>query len=189
MLSALLRTWPRLALLACALATATSAAADQTDGRLDQLFDVLASSQNAQEVAQAEATIWSIWFESGDEEIDRLLGSGSAAMSAGRLDEAIGWFDRVVNLAPEFAEGFNRRATAYYLAGRDAESVVDIQRTLALEPRHFGAISGMGLIFLRRGDERGALSAYEAVLAIHPRSLSARVQVERLRRKLEGKRV
>ncbi|MGI9332627.1 MAG: tetratricopeptide repeat protein [Gammaproteobacteria bacterium] len=178
--------WLALALLGLA---APSALADQTDARLPELFDRLAEAPGQGEAAAVEARIWLIWLESGRDDVDSLVESGIGAMSAGRLDEAIEAFDRAVELAPRFAEGFNKRATAYFLASRLAESVNDIQRTLALEPRHFGALSGMGLIFLRQGDERGALAAFEAVLEIYPASASARANVERLRRKIGTKRV
>ena len=82
--------------------------------------------------------------------------------SAGRLTAAIAEFGRVIEMAPDFAEGWNKRATAYYLNDELEASVADIQRTLVLEPRHFGALSGMGLIFLQSGDPRGALAAFEA---------------------------
>lgn len=185
------RSLVRVVWLAAALAglPAASAMADQTDARLPGLFEQLADTGDHQEASSLESQIWLIWLESGREDVDELVGTGTSAMSAGRFDEAIDAFDKAVEIAPAFAEGFNKRATAYFLASRLAESVNDIQRTLALEPRHFGALSGMGLIFMRQGDERGALAAFEAVLEIYPASVSARANVEHLRRKIGTKGV
>ena len=158
--------------------------ADQTDARLDGLFELLATSSGRQAAQAAEAEIWRIWIESGREEIDALMAEGLAAMNDQRFEDAIDLFGQITQRAPEFAEGWNKRATAYYLNDNHVASVRDIQTTLALEPRHFGAISGMGLIFLHRGDEEGALAAFEAVLAIHPGAPGARQRVEKLRKRL-----
>ncbi|GMQ76793.1 MAG: hypothetical protein BMS9Abin01_2088 [Gammaproteobacteria bacterium] len=161
-----------------------AAQADQTDGRLDALFEVLETTGDRQAARAAEAEIWRIWTESGRRDIDALMIEGVGAMSSRRIEDAIAIFGRITESAPEFAEGWNKRATAYYLNQDYADSVRDIQRTLELEPRHFGAISGMGLIFLSRGDEVGALAAFEAVLAIYPHAPGARERVEGLRRLL-----
>jgi tetratricopeptide (TPR) repeat protein len=172
-------------ILAAALALATAgAAADQTDGRLDRLFELLQTTGDPEAAQAAEIEIWRIWIESGHEEIDALMVEGILAMTNRRLDDAITIFSQITERAPRFAEGWNKRATAYYLIDDLVASVEDIRRTLALEPRHFGAISGMGLIFLSRGDESGALDAFEAVLAIHPHAPGARERVEELRRSL-----
>jgi tetratricopeptide (TPR) repeat protein len=158
--------------------------ADQNDPRLDGLFAILKSDGNPQAVQAAEAEIWRIWLESGHEDIDALMRAGIIAMTNLRLDDAIGIFSEITKRAPDFAEGWNKRATAYYLDEDYVASVRDIQRTLALEPRHFGAISGMGLIFLARGDTEGALAAFEAVIAIHPQAPGARERVEELRQRV-----
>ena len=163
-----------------------AAGADQGDPRLPALFERMRSTADPVEARGAEAEIWRIWIESGRDDVDALMREGTVAMQEGRVVEAIGHFGRIVEMAPDFAEGWNKRATAYYLNGDLGESVRDIQRTLALEPRHFGAIAGMGLIFMRRGDPLGALDAFEAVLEIHPHSRGARYRVERLRRVLRG---
>lgn len=177
----------RLAALSGVVLLALAAAvtrADQSDARLDDLFALLQSTADRGAAVAAEQAIWRIWLNSGREDIDALMEEGILAMSDRRLDEAINIFTRITERAPGFAEGWNKRATAYYLNEDDVSSVEDIRRTLALEPRHFGAISGMGLIFLRRGDDAGALDAFEAVLAIHPHDHGARAQVEALRERL-----
>ena len=167
-----------------ALAAFGAVDADQTDARLDDLFQVLQTTADPRAAVAAEQAIWRIWLDSGRVDIDALMDEGILAITDQRLDEAITIFSRITERAPGFAEGWNKRATAYYLNENYLASVEDIRRTLALEPRHFGAISGMGLIFLSRGDDAGALDAFEAVLAIHPHDIGARAQVEALRERL-----
>ena len=165
---------------------APAAGADQNDPRLPPLFERMHGTGDPLEALGAEARIWRIWLESGRDDVDGIMREGIEAMMAGRIADAIDRFDHIVEMVPEFAEGWNKRATAYYLNGDLGESVQDIQRTLALEPRHFGAIAGMGLIFLQRGDPLGALDAFEAVLEIHPHSPGMRYRIDRLRRVLKG---
>jgi len=169
------------------LLLAGAAAADQRAPELDGLFGALKVAGSAAEASVVEGRIWRLWGRSGDPQVDALLDEGILAMESGALAVAIERFSEVVRRAPGFAEGWNKRATAHYLHDDLAASMTDIERTLALEPRHFGAISGMGLIFLRRGDPVGALDAFERVLEIHPRSSSARVHVKRLRERLRGR--
>ena len=164
-----------------------SSPADQTDPRLPDLFEVLRSATAPDRIGRAERFIWRIWHESGREDVNRLMETGIAEMGSGRLRESIATFGRVIDLAPEFAEGWNKRATARYLAGELDASIEDVERTLALEPRHFGALSGLGLLHLAKGDELGALRAFEATLAVHPRAPAARFHVQRLRAKLKVK--
>jgi len=157
--------------------------ADQTDPQLTVLFERLRAAPDTATAGELEAQIWSLWMRSGVSELDALLGEGVQAMRGQDFAQAIEIFSRLVERAPKFAEAWNKRATAYYLAGDYAASMTDIRRTLALEPRHFGAISGMGLIFLERGDEQSALRAFEEVLKINPHAPGALRQVERLRLK------
>ena len=169
------------------LALPAPTAADQTDPRLSPLFEVLQSATTPDRIGYAEHFIWMIWLESGREDVDRLMEAGIEEMGTGRLRESIETFGRIIDLAPEFAEGWNKRATAHYLAGELDASIRDVERTLALEPRHFGAMSGLGLINLAKGDEREALRAFEATLKVHPRAPAARFHVLRLRAKLKVK--
>lgn len=161
--------------------------ADQSDERLDALFETLRTTGDRQAAQSTEAQIWQIWIESGRREIDALMVEGVVAMGNQRFEDAITIFGEITERAPAFAEGWNKRATAHYLNEDFVASVQDIQRTLVLEPRHFGAISGMGLIFLGRGDAAGALAAFEAVIAIHPHAPGARERVEELRKRLPGR--
>ena len=160
------------------------AQADQSDQRLGALFEALKSTDDLAAARAAEVEIWRIWIDSGHSDIDALMVEGVVSMGDQRWEDAIAIFGQITERAPGFAEGWNKRATAYYLNEDYVASVEDIRRTLALEPRHFGAISGMGLIFLSRGDQAGALAAFEAVVAIHPNSPGARARIEELRKRL-----
>lgn len=174
--------------LLCFLWSALSIAR-QDDERLPGLFENLLAASSTAEASALENNIWGIWTDSGREDVNRLMARGIQAMSYRLYDVALELFDEVVSLDPEFAEGWNKRATVYWLKDDLGASMEDIQRTLALEPRHFGAISGMGLIFLDRDDQTGALQAFEEVLKINPHSRSAKLQVDYLRTLLEGESV
>ena len=163
------------------------AQADQSDSRLESLFAQLQQAPDMYAAATVEGQIWRIWLESSSTEINRLMSEGVEAMNTGRLEAAIAWFDQIVDQAPDFAEGWNKRATAYYLNNQLEASMADIRQTLTLEPRHFGAISGLGLIFLRLGDEASALRAFREVLKIHPQSPSANINARELAAKLGEK--
>ena len=175
--------------VAASLAGPMAVSADQQDPRLGELFVALYEAPDSSTALTIETSIWRIWLDGGDSDLNGLMAQGIEAMSAQRFRDAAGRFTELILAAPEFAEAWNKRATVYYLMDRLEDSVRDIERTLALEPRHFGAISGMGLIFLERGDEEGALDAFEKVLEIHPHARGARFQVERLRERLQGKRI
>ncbi len=182
----------RIALaVTCCLAALVSgsAAADQTDERLDRLFATLQKTQNTAEAQVAQELIWSVWLYSDEAAVRGLMDDGVAAMGEGRLDAALGIFDEMVVLAPEFAEGWNKRATVHYLLGKFIESIADVEETLALEPRHFGALSGLGQIYLLLGDEEGALSAFEQALAMHPHLSGARAAIDGLREKVKGRQL
>ncbi len=161
-----------LAILVLA-AGAGAAHADQKDSRLPGLFDLLKSAPSGEAATPIEAEIWEIWVDSGDPEIDRLLAIGTAAMSAEEFAPALEAFNRIVELKPDFAEGWNKRATLYYLMGEFQKSLDDIDRTLKLEPRHFGALSGLGLVNMALDREEEAAKAYQRVLDIDPQSEDA----------------
>ena len=163
------------------------AAADQTDERLDLLFATLQKTQRPAEVRVAQDMIWAIWTESDDDSVQSLMSEGLAAMSENRLKVALGLFDRIVVQAPDFAEGWNKRATVHFLLGNLLQSITDVEKTLALEPRHFGALSGLGQIYLLLGDESGALNAFEQALAMHPHLGGARAAVDALLPKVRGR--
>ncbi len=162
------------------------ASADQNHPELDRLFDDLAVAEAPPEAARLEGRIWHRWLMAPDEVSQQLLAEVEMSMRGGELDTALDQADALVEAAPDFAEGWNKRATVRFLVGDNDGSVADIRRTLSLEPRHFGAISGLALIFLRQGDKSAALAAFEQVLEISPASQQARSSAERLRRELES---
>jgi len=165
------------------------AAAGQDDERLDYLFAQLKTTDDEVKAHVIEQMIWRIWIENGDPAVDQAMTDGIAAMASGDYPAALADFDTVVKLAPGFAEGWNKRATVYYLMKNYAASVADVERTLALEPRHFGALSGLGLIYLALGDDAAALKAFEAALAIHPHMSGVRERVRALRILVRGRAI
>lgn len=173
-------------LLTLLLPFATIARADQQDPRLEPLFQALATAETADGASRIEAAIWEIWAETDDSSSARLMRQGNDAMAKRVFPIAILSFNRLIDRAPDFAEAWNRRATLHFLMGNDAASIADIEQTLALEPRHFGALSGLGLIMLRNRRAAAALRSFEAALELHPHLPAARVHTEELRKLLEG---
>jgi tetratricopeptide (TPR) repeat protein len=161
------------------------AAADQDDPRLEALFARLKSASNAPAAQEVEASIWHIWLQSDDNVIGLLMGQGINAMSRNDMRAALGKFDQIVKIAPNFAEGWNKRATVHYLLGNYPESLHDIEKTLNLEPRHFGALSGRGLVLLELDQLKGALESFESALKIYPKAAGASHNAEALRREIQ----
>ena len=185
----LIRAAASLPVLFFGLLLPISPSADQNDPGLDALFERIAVTDDPEEATVIQSKIWRIWVRAEQAEIDRLMEKGIEALATNELERAIDLFTEIVEKSPNFAEGWNKRATAYYLNGDFNASVRDIERTLALEPRHFGAVSGMGLIFLSQGDNVGALQAFTRVLEINPHAEGAREQVRRLNQALQGQGV
>ncbi|MDE2793137.1 MAG: tetratricopeptide repeat protein [Paracoccaceae bacterium] len=154
-------------------------------GKLDQLFERLADPEE-RDWKIIEQEIRRLWAQSGSPTADLLLKRGSEAMRRGDYDSALAHLTALVDSAPDFAEGWNRRATLFYLTQRFSLSVSDIERTLALEPRHFGAMSGLATIFIRLGRPEQALAVYEHLLTIHPHQPSIHEAIRRLREQVEG---
>ncbi len=177
------------ATLTFVLPGALPGAASQEDPRLDALFGKLKTAGDVGEAQAVEQMIWRVWLVSGDDKIDAIMAAGVRAMSFRDHAAALGAFDEIVRLAPGFAEGWNKRATVHYLLGDYAASAADIERTLALEPRHFGALSGLGLVRLAEGKEAAALEAFEAALEVHPNLPGADSHIKELRERVKGKRI
>ncbi|HIG43886.1 MAG: tetratricopeptide repeat protein [bacterium] len=151
--------------------------ADQNDIRLDGLFNIIRQTDNAEVANRTVNNIWEIWLQNDNQQTQERLAQGIAAMDQ-NPHEALLIFTRLVNDVPEFAEGWNKRATLYYLVGDYDASVSDIERTLKLEPRHFGALSGLGLVYLEQRKFVKAKAAFESALLIHPHSRSIRYNME-----------
>jgi len=176
-------------ILGMALLVPAPGNSDQTDARLDALFDTLKTSEINSELQETEVNIWAIWFESGRDEVDRLMEKAGEAMQSGQLPQAEEIYSRVVKLAPEFSEGWNRRATVRYYRQDYEGSIEDIRQTLTLEPRHFGAIWGLGMILGRDRDFSGAITAFERLLEIKPNSLDAKPRIDLLKQELNNSSV
>ena len=160
--------------------------ADQNDPRLPSLFALLEMATNVGEGFYAERIIWSIWTQHSDQKISALMRNGGEFMASRDYKNAHEVFGRIVEWVPNFAEGWNKRATVRYLMGDHEGSIRDIKRTLALEPRHFGALSGLGLIYMAIEKPKSALKAFEKTLEIHPQSVGAQHHIERIREQLKG---
>jgi len=174
---------------AATLFVAVPTLAAQDDPRLRELFDKLAVSDDDREGELIQAAIWTIWLNSGDPLIDALMMRGVEAVDARDLDTAERVFTEMVKKKPGFAEGWNKRATVRYLA-RDFEgSLADIDKTLALEPRHFGALSGLGMVKLAMGREDEALAAFRRAIALYPHLPGAQDQLRELEERIKGRRI
>ncbi len=160
--------------------------AGQNDPRLPRLFEQLKEASTAKEARFLESSIWQIWLLSGNGVVDAHMLRGLQALDIGNHEAAISAFDEAVSLQPDFAEAWNKRATANYLLGRFDASIIDIHKTLSLEPRHFGALSGLALINLALGREREALKVFEAALDLYPFLPGARVHIRDLRERIKG---
>jgi tetratricopeptide (TPR) repeat protein len=136
----------------------------------------------------AEQGLWLLWSRSGDAEVDRLMALGTEAMQAGRHGEAIQVFSKIIETKPQFAEGWNRRATVYYLAGQYDKSIADCHEVLKRNPRHFGALSGMGQIYVQREDYENALRWYRRALEVNPNMLGVEMNIRLLEERLKDQR-
>ncbi|MDP6566436.1 MAG: hypothetical protein QF578_16525 [Alphaproteobacteria bacterium] len=171
------------------LLAAGDAPADQKDPRLDELFGRLHSVEDGKQARLIEGLIWRVWLETDSATVDLLMGRAVTAMSAERYRESLELLDTIVQLAPDYAEGWNKRATVRYLIGQDRAAIADVERTLELEPRHFGALSGLGLIHKRLENEAAALEAFEQALAVNPHLGHAQAEIKRLKRKVKGEKI
>ena len=181
----------RFALPALLLATlaAAPAHADQTDPRLPALFTRLHAAPSHADAAPVEAEIWEIWTRSGSEPADDLMAAGALALAQQDGDRALAAFTRVTQMLPNFAEGWNKRATTLYLLGRFAESQVDIAKVLVLEPRHFGALSGLGLCALQQDRLDLAAEAFRKALEVDPAMPGVRYNLENVEAELKKRAI
>ena len=169
-----------------ALTVAGPAWPDQSDPRLPGLFAQLRAAASAEAAQPLAAQIWGIWMRTGDPAADQLMAAGLSAMNAGDYRSALDAFGRLVEDKPAFAEGWNKRATLLYLLGRYRESVADIAKVLALEPRHFGALSGLALCDEQLGMDADALQAMRRTAAVFPGMAGLKGRIKELARKVEG---
>lgn len=153
---------------------------------LDALFVRLQSTDDDEEARLIEVTIRHVWAQSGRQAVDTLMKQAADSVHAGRTEDALAALDQVVSAAPDYVEGWNLRATVHYLRDEYGEAVADIERVLALEPRHFGALAGLGRILLELEDKKAALRAFDAALALNPHLGDIRKESNQLREQLAG---
>jgi tetratricopeptide (TPR) repeat protein len=137
---------------------------------------------------RAQGALWAIWLRSGDAETDRLLQHGVLLMERGRYDEAVSAFSDVIRRDPAFAEGWNKRATVYYLMGEFDRSLADCEEVIRRNPIHFGALSGFGLNYLGKGDLERAAEYFERALTVNPNLQSIESALGELRETLRQRR-
>ncbi|WP_375263512.1 tetratricopeptide repeat protein [Palleronia sp.] len=166
-----------------------TAGAGLAQGGADRLDDLFAALQRAEgtDAQQIAAKIASEWSKSGSPAMDLLLERGRDALDAGETQEAIGHFTALIDHAPDFAEGYNSRATAFFQAREFGPALSDLRRTLALNPRHFGALTGLAVILTDIGAEEAALEAWREVQRLFPASPQAGVTILQLERSLNGR--
>jgi tetratricopeptide (TPR) repeat protein len=154
---------------------------------LDFLFDALKAAPDDASAKAVEDRIWALWLASGSDTANLLMSRVKTAVEAQDLDLAIKLLTAIIELKPDYVEAWNRRATIYYMKRDFAASLADIREVLAREPRHFGAISGLGMILQEFGDEKNALAVFRRALAIHPRLPKIPELVKQLSEKVEGR--
>jgi tetratricopeptide (TPR) repeat protein len=162
------------------LAYSLASPADQNDPALDGLFERLAITTSDEEASNITHEIWQRWTANDDPEVSQLMQIGIRALNYSTYRKALQSFDRVIEIAPEFAEGWNKRATLYYHIKEYRRSIDDIKKTLRLEPRHFGAWSGLGLVSIAQENYSGALAAFKKALSINPHISNIRRYVQKL---------
>src|SRR5256714_778046 len=160
--------------------------ADRTRG-LDFLFGALKAAPDEASAKHVEARIWALWLQTPSDTAALLMLRAKAAMDAQQVDVALKLLDAVVKLRPDYVEAWNRRATLYYLRNDYAHSLEDIEQVLIREPRHFGALAGLGVIMQDIGDEKRAVDAFRKALAINPHLEKVPDLVKSLTEKVEGR--
>jgi tetratricopeptide (TPR) repeat protein len=151
----------------------------EPSSEIEQLYDQLAEP-GREDWQRIQGEIERIWSRSGSHSMDLLLERGREALSAEDLDTALQYFSALTDHAPDFAEGWNARATVFYLMEEYSLSIVDIERVLTLNPRHFGALQGLGIMFEQMGEPAMSLRAFRAAHALNPNQPEVNEAIERL---------
>lgn len=154
---------------------------------LDRLFGQLRQAEDEKSAQLLENAIQALWLRSGSATADLLMKQAGSAMSEQQYGAALVILDTVVEQNPDFAEGWNRRATLHFLRGDFTSSLHDIDQVLALEPRHYGALSGQGAIFKQRGDGRRALRALRRARTVNPRLKNVNERIRQLEQEFDQK--
>ena len=163
------------------------APADDKELALDALLKQLKAATDQNAASVIEEAVWQLWLRSGSDTVDLLMGRVLAAMNAADYSLALELLNHVVEIRPGYSEGWNKRATVFFFLRDYARSLHDVERTLSLEPRHFGALAGLGLIFEALGQREQALKAFRRALAVHPFLPAVRKAEKKLAEELEGR--
>ena len=165
----------------------TIAEFNDRDIKLNQLFDQLKKSNNVSKALEIEIKIWNIWStHPTQEKLTYSLAKGSNLMSKGKLVSAYKIFSSIIESEPDWAEGWNKRATVLYLMGRYQDSLNDIDEVLKLESRHFGALSGQGLVQIKLENYDKAIESYQAAQKIYPSIKAAKIMIPQLEELIKG---
>lgn len=170
--------------------TGVPAQADSGDSQaLNRLFEALKGARDASEGNRLTSLIWQIWNHPDDPETGQLMVEGRNALEKLDFNTALDRFDAVIKRAPELAEGWNKRATVYYVMGDFEASIRDIQHVLRLEPRHFGALAGLGMNYDALGNKQRALNAWRRALDANPHLEDAPVRIRQLEKDLQQQNI
>src|SRR4051794_33697879 len=154
---------------------------------IDFLFEALKVAPDDESAKAIENRIWALWMASGSDTTDLLMSRVKQATDGKNLDLGIRLLGAIIEIRPNYIEAWNRRATLFFLKKDYSNSLADIRQVLAREPRHFGALAGLGTILNELGDERRALDAFRRALAVHPRLNGIADEVKTLTEKVEGR--
>lgn len=164
----------------------TSTAEERRAARLDVMFGRLAKTTDERRARRIARHIMRRLNQSGSDTVDYLMARAGDAMNKKSYPQALDLLDGVVRLQPEFAEGWNRRATAHFLAGNYGQSLADIEQVLRLEPRHWGALSGFSLILISMERKSEAVVVMDRALAVHPFLKQVKERRDKLKKEIDG---
>jgi tetratricopeptide (TPR) repeat protein len=156
---------------------------------LDRLFEALKVAPDSESAKFVENRIWAIWLASGSDTANLLMSRVKTAVDGKDHELAIKLLNAIIDIKPDFVEAWNRRATIYYTQRDFGRAIEDIRQVLAREPRHFGALSGLGIIMQELGDEKRALEAFRRALAIHPKLERIPELAKKLAEKIDGREI
>jgi tetratricopeptide (TPR) repeat protein len=156
---------------------------------LDRLFEALKVAPDDDSAKYVENRIWAIWLGTTSDTANLLMGRVKTAVDGKDLDLAIKLLNAIIDIKPDFVEAWNRRATVYYTKKDFGRALADIHEVLAREPRHFGALSGLGIILQELGDDKRALDVFRRALAVHPRLERIPDLVKKLTDKIDGRNI
>ena len=179
-----------LGIVALGLLFFSNANSEERELELNKLFNQLKNNSNASMAFDVEMKIWNIWStHPSQENLTQLLADGSNLVTQHKLNKAYETFSKVISLDPNWAEGWNKRATVLYMLGRYEESQEDINEVLKLEKRHFGALSGQGLVQIELKNYERAINSYKEVQKIYPSMQSPKIMIPQLKELIKSESI